>query len=805
MYSIYADQTCIYSDISPSSKNKIIDPVLTLEDNSAGSLDFTIPKVNVGYDELQRLVSEIIVKRDGVEIWSGRILSEDFDFYNNKKIYCEGELAYFNDTIQPPAEYHDISPRRLLETMINIHNSQVTEKYRFTVGAVTVEDPNDSLYRYTNYESTLECLMDKFVNRLGGHMRVRKLNGVRYLDYLADYPKTATQQINFGKNLLDYAKNYSMDDFYTVIVPRGEQIQCADYSDSRGYKVGEYCIYNNYIYRCLTEIDENGEDWTASHWKQIQKHYNTLTPYLTIAEVNNGSIYLGNTELISKYGRIVGVRDWNDVKVASELLSKAQKEIAAINYDNIILDVTAVDLRLLNVNYEAFDILDNVRIISRPHGLDNLFPIRKMEIPMSKPEQTSFVLSHNTTTDGSLTGSTVKNIQSIGSDVDALNGTVAAMPSTILESARANATSLINMATNGYVTIIKNRNGTSELLITDEKDYTKAKKVWRWNINGLGYSSTGYNGNYGLAMTMDGAIVANFITTGVMSADRIRGGMLEVGGTGYAANGSIYIKDSSGRNMITMTKDGLILYDENGNGKAYMDHSGLTISQGVINGAIIRAGGSMQGAIEIYDSEGHRIGRWDETGLDVSYSAIFNTPTWRIDEHGSFYGHGTITAEENLEANGEVSVNGASIHGYTDIYSGCHIMGGLAVDGDKDRIIHTKDFGIVAQSAYETATPYFGDIGSGETDENGLCYIGIDDKFLATVNTEIEYQVFLQKYGPGDIWVKKRYPSYFVIEGTPNLKFGWEMKAIQYGFEGNRLNAPSDSMMEHIIKNKKEG
>lgn len=796
MYSIYADQTCIYSDISPSNKNKIMDPVLTLEDNTAGSLDFTIPKVNVGYDELQRLVSEIIVKRDGVEIWSGRILSEDLDFYNNKKIYCEGELAYFNDSIQPPAEYHDISPRRLLETMVNIHNAQVTEKYRFTVGAVTVEDPNDSLYRYTNYESTLECFMDKFVNRLGGHMRVRKLNGVRYLDYLADYPKTATQQINFGKNLLDYAKNYSMENFYTVIVPRGEQIQCADYSDSRDYKVGEYCIYNDYIYRCIVAVPEGGEDWTASHWKQVQKHYNTLTPYLTIAEVNNGSIYLGNTELISKYGRIVGVKDWSDVKVASELLSKARKEIAAVNYDNIVLDVTAVDLRLLNVNYEAFDILDKVRIISRPHGVDNLLPIRKMEIPMSKPEQTSYVLSHNTTTDGSLTGSTVKNIQSIGSDVDALNGTVAAMPSTILESARANATSLINMATNGYVTIIKNKNGTSELVISDEKDYMKAKKIWRWNMSGLGYSSTGYNGTYGLAMTMNGAIVANFVTTGTMSADRIRGGMLEVGGTGYGKDGSIYIRDSSGRNMITMTKDGLILYDENGVGKAYMDHTGLTISKGTINGATINAGGSMDGSINIYNDAGRLIGTWDKTGFSIEDTETdfkISARRFSLDSSGSIYCHGSIMSEDGLSTNG-----------YTNL-KGVHVHEGLAVDGEKDRILHTKDFGVISQHAYETATPYFGDIGSGEIDDTGLCYIGIDDKFLATVDTEIEYQVFLQKYGEGDLWIKERNPSYFVVQGTPNLKFGWELKAIQDGFESYRLNTPGDSIMEHIIKDKKEG
>ena len=95
------------------------------------------------------------------------------------------------------------------------------------------------------------------------------------------------------------------------------------------------------------------------------------------------------------------------------------------------------------------------------------------------------------------------------------------IPSSILEQAQANATNLITSAMGGYVYKTQ-----SELFIMDTNDPTTATKVWRWNLNGLAYSSNGINGPYTLAMTMDGKIVADFITTGTLSADRVSGGTL---------------------------------------------------------------------------------------------------------------------------------------------------------------------------------------------------------------------------------------------------------------------------------------
>lgn len=107
----------------------------------------------------------------------------------------------------------------------------------------------------------------------------------------------------------------------------------------------------------------------------------------------------------------------------------------------------------------------------------------------------------------------------IGDSINKMNSVITQFsPSTILQEARDNATSLITQAMGGYV-----YKTNSELYIMDTNDPNTAEKVWRWNINGLGYSSTGINGPYGIAMTMDGSIVADYITTGHLNTNVIEG------------------------------------------------------------------------------------------------------------------------------------------------------------------------------------------------------------------------------------------------------------------------------------------
>jgi hypothetical protein len=126
--------------------------------------------------------------------------------------------------------------------------------------------------------------------------------------------------------------------------------------------------------------------------------------------------------------------------------------------------------------------------------------------------------------------------------------------------------------------------------------------------------------------------------------------------------------------------------------------------------------------------------------------------------------------------------NGVNIGGKTVTCTGKFV-----VNGTKNRNVKTEDYGDRLQYCYEMASPYFGDIGQGKTDGNGYAYIDVSDIFSETVRTDLQYQVFLQKEGNGDIWIEEKEPTYFCVKGTPNLEFAWEIKAKQKGYEFERL------------------
>lgn len=125
---------------------------------------------------------------------------------------------------------------------------------------------------------------------------------------------------------------------------------------------------------------------------------------------------------------------------------------------------------------------------------------------------------------------------------------------------------------------------------------------------------------------------------------------------------------------------------------------------------------------------------------------------------------------------------------------GTYITGNLGCTGTKNRIVETKNYGKVLLNAYETATPMFGDVGTGQLDENRECTIFLDDIFAETIDSRSEYIVFLQKYGQGDLWVDEVNKYYFIVKGTEeNLKFAWEVKAKQKDYSMYRLETETSN------------
>lgn len=463
MYRVYCDGLPIY-DLR-SEELVLLSPKVSLVDSNAGSFDFTITHKHPRYDDIKKMVSEITVFQDDDEIFCGRITEEKSDFFKRKTCHCEGELAYLNDSTQDPAEYHDQTVRGFLQTLVNNHNKKVSANRQFQVGMVTVTDPNDSLYRYTNWETTLECINEKLVKKLGGHLRIRKSNGIRYIDYLQDYPNTNTQVIKFGKNLLDFTKNFDMTDIATVVIPLG------------------------------AKLDESPIE--------------ALEAYTTISSVNGGLNYLKSTVAVNTYGWIEKVVKWDDVHVPDILKSKGQAYLNDIQYEDMVLEIKAVDLHNLDVDEESIKLLDEIRATSDVHGMDRYFPVTKVTIPLDKPSQATFTLGDSIKQ--SLTSSTNKTNSSLLSKINAIPN-----KSEIIKEAEENATQLIHNALNGHVVTTPD-----EQLIMDTDDKETARKLWRWNLNGFGYSKTGYNGTYETAITMDGGILGKFLVASSISGDKL--------------------------------------------------------------------------------------------------------------------------------------------------------------------------------------------------------------------------------------------------------------------------------------------
>lgn len=145
-----------------------------------------------------------------------------------------------------------------------------------------------------------------------------------------------------------------------------------------------------------------------------------------------------------------------------------------------------------------------------------------------------------------------------------------------------------------------------------------------------------------------------------------------------------------------------------------------------------------------------------------------------------------LISDADTEAGGDFTSGNHHSLGCTNIYGVLYVAEGLRVAGTKQAVRQTKSYGEKGVYCYETPTPLFGDIGSGEISEDGKCYIDIEDILKEMINTEMQYYVFLQKCGEGDLYVSECSPDYFIVTGTPGLKFFWELKAKQKGYEYNR-------------------
>jgi len=341
----------------------LIAPTLHLKDNSFGAFDCEMYSSHIDYGNLRKRRTMFSVYKDDAvnPMWKGILTSATDNLNSSIKLYFEDFMSVLRDSMQDAFVFTG-QPETFLAQLIDAHNAQVDPWQRITLGYVSVTDPNDYVRRSSESElSTWEVIKTRLINTLGGHVRMRYVAGVAYLDYLEGdttsidpYLNTSTQVIEFGENLKDFSRVISASETYTACLPKG---------------------YEREVY------DDAGE---------------ARNERLTIAEINGGSKYLIDEEARALYGfRCAPITEttWEDVTVAENLKTKGLEYLQgqAIKLSNTI-KLTALDLRHLGAASDSFGFLDYIRVSVWPYDLDALYLLTEITISLDNPQESPITL-----------------------------------------------------------------------------------------------------------------------------------------------------------------------------------------------------------------------------------------------------------------------------------------------------------------------------------------------------------------------------------------------------------------------------
>lgn len=458
----------------------VINPELDLQTGYAGELTLKVPPLNPLYGEIHNRKSMVSVYRGNTEIFYGEVRTREKDRFKNQPVKATGALSFLADSILPQQEWHDISPRDLLDAWLQLHNNQVEDRKKIYTGVVTIHDSNDSLYRITDRENTLEAIRDKLVDRLGGYLRLRHENDKLYLDWLTiqEYGKYCEQPIQFGENLMDYSETMTADDVITALIPLGAAIE--------------------------QETDEN-----ASEFERLEKN-------VDITSVNDGKDYIYSKEAVENFGWVWRTEKWDDVSVPANLLKKATEFLTSNQYESLVISLTAVDLSLFGQDYDSFDIGDRVLCNAIPYGMKKVLPVMEMKIPLQQPDQAQLTLGENlqqSFTDQ--TSGTFTQIRQEATDAGRVQ-------TEWMKSAIDNLTKQMTGAKGGYKLTEFDENGLwLRDLYMDAPDKNQATNILQINKNGIGGSHNGYAGPYTVGMTLDGTILGERILAGSIKTEAL--------------------------------------------------------------------------------------------------------------------------------------------------------------------------------------------------------------------------------------------------------------------------------------------
>ena len=474
----------------------IYDTKLNEEVGSAGEFSFKVPPQNPLYADLTT-GALITILKNGAEYWRGEIKEITVDFAKVADVYCLEDLSFLDDEFLLPAQITNETFAQRFQSAIAAYNLNRSADRQFTAGYITNVTSTNLCNWTTEYDMSILDDLRECIAGDDGYLRVRRstVGGVctRYIDIvrLADYGVPATQTIEYGYNLLDYVKESDYENLTNVLTPYGAELESE--------------VYEGYSARLAGTPIQNNDSITAfgRHAKAVVFDTDDLTTLNNLA-----SAYL------SRYSQ-----------------------------PQLTMEVDAVDLSAIE-NVSEINIGDSVHIISRPFAVDQWIYLTKIERDLQNIDRNKITLSGHVQTGRTLTSQSQRTAQAIKN-----------LPSksSILDAAKKNALALLNGVEGGYVKFQTDENDNIiELTIQNAELDENVTKRWRWNLGGLGYQERPSAADDwdlfppSAAITMDGSIVANFITTGELNANN---GVFELN----MSTGQVTMKNGDFKGKITST------------------------------------------------------------------------------------------------------------------------------------------------------------------------------------------------------------------------------------------------------------
>lgn len=370
MLQLYVDGKIIYDSRMKSTALLGLSAQLGL--NKGGAATIILPPDHFAYNDFISYRSVVEIYRDRVLRFRGRALYPTDDFRMNRTITCEGERCFLRDGINRPYEYND-TPESIFKAVIGDYNAQVEAFKQFAVGTIQGIS-TDAIVLESEEAEPFSATVDKLVELCGGYIVfTTNAAGQRVINWYENVSYSNSQSIELGKNLVDFSRTTANSDLATVIIPYGAK-------------------------------DETTGD------------------RLTIESVNGGLDFIKDDEAVALRGIIAKAVYWDEITTPEALLTKAQQHLN--NSKNLVasLELTAIDLSLLDKSIDSFMVGDVIKVTSKPHGIEEmLYQLTEQSMDFLHPQNDRIILGKTIT---SLTGTDVASARKNDDTLKRLNRSI---------------------------------------------------------------------------------------------------------------------------------------------------------------------------------------------------------------------------------------------------------------------------------------------------------------------------------------------------------------------------------------------